>query len=143
MPSSTLSSGSISQILRRLGVNAEISEQCATIIEVHEDLGITTTPELVVESLAELTTPKYQTHVSSLDCDHPDPFFSAVNYNSKRYGITAKNNNLAPPFVFQDWRNADECQSGNYQILEAWDTKCGVFLSPKEIQAKLQNQSLT
>jgi hypothetical protein len=140
---SPICSGTLGQILQRLGMTAPLADQCATCCEVLEELGIPPTPETLVECLAELPDKPESLEINPQsdqeEPHHPDPFFNAVNYNRKRYGITAINHQTNPPIVFQDWRDADECQREKYEILDAWDSVAKNYLSPKEIQARLRN----
>jgi hypothetical protein len=134
-------SGTVGQILERLGIPPQQAEQCSLVCEALEESQTPPSPELIADCLAALppaNKTRGETPRNSDKTSHPDPFFSAVNYNSKRYGITAVNYQTTPAITFQDWRDADECREGEYQILDAWDSKKQTFLSPKEIQVRLQ-----
>lgn len=136
-----ISSGTIGQILERLGIASQLADQCTSVCEVLEELQVLPTPELIMECLADLPSKvegEKTISQASKEAPHPDPFFNAVNYNHKRYGITAINHQTNPPIVFQDWRDADECRRESYEILNAWDSVEKTSLSPKDIQARLR-----
>lgn len=138
-----ISSGNVEQILTQLGIAPEIAARCSITLEVLEEAGLPATPEIVVELLQDNLQRQdtAKTQISSTrqsePTNHPDPFFSAVNYNHKRYGITAHNVTSQPPIIFQDWRNADECRREQYKVIEAWDSQTCRFLSLSEIQSQL------
>jgi len=151
-----IGSGNCYEVLTRNGIDGELAEVCCAVFETLENEFEGDSNEINPVNIIHLLgcqlnqngaikyPPNYECPVvlpGELDehtlFTHPDPLFTAVNDNARRYGVEADAS--AAPIkglrYFQDWGEKEELQKAGWRILTMWDAQEGRFLDPQEIAA--------
>lgn len=133
-------------VLTRHGIRGDVAELCSIWIETLAEHGGMQNPLELIEFLADdladdgsLIEPMGCTDngIAPGERDerglatHPEPMFTAVNWNGKRYGVQAdaRPKGLA---YYEAWLDADRLASAGL-LLRVWDAQDACFLEPSEL----------